>query len=239
MNLPYSPELRDEILHYGHEAVRTPLHIKFQKDQTDMVPAEALDLEQARLKKYSMLFNAVGSRVVQRSDASPTHLPVLDVDGGAEISVVQRETYASHRLVMSAFRRGSYEPTTELPELLGDYGIAYEVFHQPRGRLVARYMNGRSQKYIAKDLTDHESLGVQSLVMRAREPIFRVVPSTQEGHSHAFINTEFTDSDNEILLSELCALGVVSKGWVDMARRERMGIVRTPWTQKHIKEPVS
>ncbi len=240
MERTYSAEVRDALLQYGESAIRTPLNIPFAEGNSNMVSASVLDLRQARLVKNKNTFNAVGSRVLERSTVHPTHLPVLDVDGGAKMSEVRRPGYTSYRLFMQAHssRRGVYSPDSLLPELLGDYEMSYEVFQSPRGRAESRYGVDprRINHSINTKISDFKTLGVQSIMLRSRRfPIFDVVDSTTNGHSHAFINKEFSKGDHSLLLQEFTALGILSEAWTKLAEQEGMGVVRTPWTEKKIK----
>lgn len=59
-----------------------------------------------------------------------------------------------------------------------------------------------------------------------------VMPSTQEGHFHLYIDKEMTWEKYEKLLFALVEAGIVEPGYHDMAKKRRATHLRTPWTKK-------
>lgn len=208
---------------YGIIAKRTPLHVDYGRGPGFAPSREAASIEDADE------FNAVGSRVNRSSTdlLAEAHLPVLDLDGGAKVQVVKAGSkailYANP--VGGAEREklaGKYGPSSMLRDVLGDNGIDVEVFQSG----VQTYSPFTERSY-------YHGNRVVALALRTKEPeVFVAIDSTQEGHSHLYIQQPFSAEDHKTLIDELGNTGVVSEHWQQLTAREGMGIVRTPWTKR-------
>ncbi len=231
MNIPkeFSQKTIDMILptdYRGAEVpsrLRTPLHIEFPADSTeDISQAEEIDLLQTDDPK---VFNAIGSGLMNGADV---HYPVIDVDGGAKLQKVSgnksKVIVAARPDNESDKKTFQYGPRSLLRDVLGDNGISLEIFDEP----VYEYAPMMARTYwVGKRVT--------AIVMRADEKdTFDVAKSTQKDHSHLYIQRKFSDSDHATLIDELGDLGIISRRWQEIAEREGMGVVRTPWTEKAI-----
>jgi hypothetical protein len=199
---------------------RTPLHISFDS-KSNKVPARPLPSFDDEFKTR---FNAVGSRVINRS--GEIHLPVLDVDGGV---IVQTRPFKPHqsssvKAILKAQYPGEYTANNDLKDVLGDYGFDLEVFQIPQ----LTHSNFTMATYF-------ECMRVNALVLRSKDSeVFDAVDSTQKGHNHLYIQREFEEGDHITLIRELGAVGIISSDWQSMVEQEGMGIVRTPWTKKDV-----
>lgn len=193
---------------------RTPLHVNFSAGKTFVGAAPLLDVE----TKNQDLFNAIGSAVRHAEEES--HLPVIDVDGGA---TAQHFKHGS-KVVLGASHEGRYEPSSLLRDVLGDYHIQLEVFQHPTFRY---------STFAAGKLYDGERVG--AIVLRStKQLLFEAVNSTTPDHAHVYIQREFNPTDHRTLIQELGKVGVISPAWQQLAEETGMGIVRTPWTQKQV-----
>lgn len=196
----------------GDHDPRTPLHVDFAGND-GFVPAEVLDINDY----YNDLtrFNAVGSRAVKSGKI--IHLPVIDVDGGAQLQKVKNGT----KVVLGVGYSGTHEPTSMLRDLLMDHDIDSEVFTVPA--FSHGIMSGMS----------FNRMQPKALVLRSESPdAFEVIDSTSDGHHHLYIQENFSDTDHKTFIKELGTLGVIGPDWQKLVEQERMGIVRTPWTTK-------
>lgn len=200
-------------------------------------PAEAVQVAPEDIGDPN-IFNAVGS--LHERGYPKVHRPVIDLDGGARLQEVRgskvivypapQQPGESYQVGLSHFEfpaeTPSYRPDSMLRDVLGDNGIDLEVFSEPvqkRERMTQSYA-----------LAGQE---VTAIVLRERdrkENMFDVVDSTQEGHSHLYIQRAFNDADHRTLISELGKVGIVSRRWQAITEQAGMGIVRAPWTEKSV-----
>jgi hypothetical protein len=216
MNLEreFSPQVVQRILPKSDAAGyhRTPLHIDFPERQLENDFAPVSDIEAACASSNPEVFNAIGSRF---ESGAPAHYPVIDINGGAELQTVKgsKVIINTWSTFDSRYPWKDYSPQSLLRDVLGDSGIDVEVFHLPH-RKITRWT-------------------VESLVLRSNEEdIFDVADSTQEYHSHLYIQQAFGETDHQTLISELGSLGILSPRWQMITKKEGMSIVRTPWTEK-------
>jgi hypothetical protein len=201
-------------------ALRTPLHVEYGSGP-NFAPSGPIGNEYITDEKA---FNAVGSRSWSKPDF---HLPVLDLDGGAGVQLVG----SGSKAIINADPRTSFQETMDmytphsiLRDILGDNKIEVEIFEEP----VSEYDSLT---------TNHHYLGsrVTSLALRSKDRgMFDVADSTQQGHSHLYIQHLFSDTDHQALITELGTIGIISPIWQKLVEDEGMGIVRTPWTQKEV-----
>lgn len=205
---------------------RIPLHIDFPERPAADGFATPSRIEFGYARSSPEMFNAVGSRV--DDGVNEVHLPVIDVDGGAEL----QEVHDSKVILMADPNRQrtdkeipSYGPHSLLRDVLGDNGIEVEVFDYP----VEQYAKMMATNYIVGQR-------VAALVLRSKgQGVFDVVDSTKNGHNHVFIQRPFQELDHKRLIEELGRLGIISPSWQGIVEDEGMGIVRTPWTEKSAK----
>ncbi len=228
----FSPEVVEPVLGYvkviekdeygekvGIKYKRTPLHVDYGPGP-GFAPSRRVEDKEVLTNEDG--FNAVGSRV-DNSDTE-IHLPVLDLDGGAKVQAVK---VGSKAVLFAAPRDkelefGKYGPNSLLRDVLGDNRIDVEVFTSP----VNRYSKMMQCTY-------YEGDAVTALALRSREPgVFRAVESTQDEHGHLYIQQVFGVEDHKALLTELGSIGIIDEEWRQLAEREGMGIVRTPWTKR-------
>lgn len=215
---------------------RTPLHVDFQEGSHGETSESAFPKATTTVHTdFAEDFNAIGSRV--KDSANAVHLPVLDLDGGAETQAVKGSKVmigkspakrVSYQIGLSRYsfkpEAKSYGPRSLLRDVLGDNGIDLEVFEFP----VTEYSRMTAQTSIV-------GTQVTAIVLRATESgIFEVAQSTQEGHSHLYIQAPFSDDDHRTLISELGSIGMISPHWEEITEAHGMGIVRSPWTKKAV-----
>jgi hypothetical protein len=117
-----------------------------------------------------------------------------------------------------------YGPQSLLRDVLGDNGIDLEVFEYEAEELDTMMMSYRNK-----------GRRVGAIVLRApEEEVFDVADSTQEGHSHVYIQRKFGETDHQTLISELGSIGIVSEVWCKLTLDEKQGFLRTPWTEKSV-----
>lgn len=194
---------------------RTPLHVNFGPgpDFAPSRPAEGIEDRNE--------FNAVGSRGAKIGPEG--HLPVLDLDGGGTVQSVNVGSkailYAIHKIGFQSRRPyvGKYGPNSILRDVLGDHRLDLEVFESLVGQGIGSPIGS----------------AVTAIVLRSKErDMFAAVDSTQEGHSHLYIQNHFNGADHGTLLGELARIGILDKEWLRLAEQEGMGIVRAPWTKR-------
>ncbi|MBI1952294.1 hypothetical protein HYS42_01050 [Candidatus Saccharibacteria bacterium] len=234
MKKKFSPETVKQVLGNGKLRIgdglgdpltlaisRTPLHVDYSPGP-EFEPARS-----ASNIKNADEFNAVGSLVRTRDVQGEVHLPVLDMDGGARVQAIK---IGSKALLFALPQRTNeeakmftkkYGPASLLRDVLGDNGIELEVF-QNAVHTYSRMM----------ERSEYEGDRVTALALRTIEKgVFDAVDSTNEGHSHLYINRVFSGADHGVLLRELVNIGFIGEDWHKLAENEGMGIVRTPWTQ--------
>lgn len=205
--------------------LRTPLHIDYP-EKSWAEPAAAAPIEAGEIGDPD-IFNAVGS--LHERGQPKVHRPVIDVDGGARLQEVRgskviARAYPDHD--HDREETPSYGPNSLLRDVLGDNGIDLEVF------------SATTEKW-SHMMQSYSLAGkrVTAIVLRERDgkkDMFDVVDSTQEGHSHLYIQRAFNDTDHQTLISELGNLGIISRRWQEITEQAGMGIVRTPWTEKEV-----
>ncbi|OVE79308.1 hypothetical protein BVY00_00570 [bacterium G20] len=207
---------------FGIIAKRTPLHVDYGPGP-GFVPSR---IAETIVDEYE--FNAVGSKVSRRDGLlEETHLPVLDIDGGAKVQTVgigSKALIGALHLYPDEARKyaGKYGPASLLRDVLGDNGIDLEVFE-----------SGVTSYSRTMQRTNFHGSRVVALALRTKAPdTFVAVDSTQEGHSHLYIQQPFGAEDHKTLIGELGNVGVIGEEWQQLTEREGMGIVRTPWTER-------
>lgn len=202
-------------------ASRTPLHIDFPRNKGAGDFAPPYDVEDLSDPEE---FNAIGSRV---QAGGPTHLPIIDADGGAILQAVK-----GSKVILGAVYDNcrnddeppAYRPRSLLRDVLGDNGIDLEVFDQPE------------QKWSSM-MQSYHTVGqrVTSIVLRApEEGAFDVVDSTHDGHSHVYIQHNFQELDHRTLIAELGNIGIISRAWQELTQKENQGFLRAPWVEKSV-----
>lgn len=213
MKRAFTPATKREVLGYvadDHPHInrilhRTPLYIDL---------GEAVQgLESASPQRTSETgnldrFNAVGSRV---DAGGQRHLPVVEVDGGAKLQTERGSKAILEAVIERHYEgTGTYSPSSQLRDVLGDNGISLEVFDAP-----VRHMIGKR---------------VTAVVLRTKEDgTFDVAGSMHGGQSHVYIQRAFSESDHATLIAELGNIGIVSPAWQQFAEQEGMGVVMAPW----------
>ena len=142
--------------------------------------------------------------------------------GGATVQSIRQGS----KVVLGSHYSGRNDPKSMLRDVLGDNCIELEVFPQ------AAFSYDRWDNQHRYSHMDVGAIALRSV----KKDVFLAIDSTSKGHSHLYIEKAFSTSDHAVLLQELGAIGVISSGWLQMAEREGMGVVRTPWTQKEFKE---
>lgn len=234
MNKEFSPKTVKQVLGSGSlpiidgigdrltlKLTRSPLHVDFGPGPGFEPARLAANVENADE------FNAVGSLVRTSDLRAEMHLPVLDLDGGARVQALK---IGSKALLFALPQRtnkdakafaNKYGPASLLRDVLGDNGIELEIFQNA----VHTYSRMMERNY-------YEGDRVTALALRTKEKgAFAAADSTNEGHAHLYINRAFNAADHKTLLSELGNIGFIGQGWHKLAKKEGMGIVRTPWTE--------
>lgn len=189
---------------------RTPLHVDYGS-----LPGGFARAQETHQVNDEEIFNAIGSRVWTNPEV---HLPVLDLDHGATVQAIKLGSKA----VVFASSKGKYDPSSLLRDVLGDNGIDAEVFRSP----TMEHSNFMQRTYF-------RGMAVTSLALRSKDTdVFVAVDSTQERHSHLYIQQAFSDEDHKTLIDELEELGVITPTWRSIVEQEGMGVVRTPWTKR-------
>ena len=193
---------------------RTPLYVEFSH-RSNCVPASTLEPWDYR---QSETFNAIGSAnyfTTGQNETTPLHLPVLDIDGGAETF---RTRHGSKAIIYPLNpNQARYPIHSDIREILGDNDIDLEIMQSSRPG------NGSVVTNLA------------ALVLRSKSPAaFVAAESTQNRHSHLYIQQSFSHTDHFELLANLVELNIVSPAWHRLTVQEGMGIVRTPWTKKDL-----
>lgn len=228
MTVDYSIETARKILdgplNYStnNPSARTPLHVNFSA-LGDAPSEQIINYEQHGDKSVydPKHFNAIGSKIVYANE----HKPVLDVDGGARL----QNSLRGSKLILSTAYGGSYTPDSSLRDVLGDNDIDLEVFTHPTFDYNSFTKN-----------SNYKKMSVGAIVLRStRGSIFEVFDSTQKGHSHVYIQQKFSASDHQELIKELGTVGVIGPDWQKIVEKEGMGVLRTPWTTKPIREKSS
>lgn len=207
----------------GNRLFRTPLHVAFS-DTPYIVRAHKIFIGDKDTRSIDPLrLNAVGSLALTTEGQNGIHLPVIDVEGG----VIVQKTKRGSRATVMAKHDGTYKPQSVLRDILSDHGIDLEVIHG------ARHNYDRFASHAERTVVHY----VGAVILRSsQDDIFEDVDSTTRGHSHLYIQEAFEDDDHRTLLFELGEIGVISPMWFQMAEREGMGVVRTPWTQRKLNE---
>lgn len=215
-------EINSVLLSQWSDRRRTSLNVEYGSGEIFITSA------MVAFNQSQKLFNSVGSLALPPTVVNTPaqhrrlHLPVLNVDGGAEVDERNKGRTAVLKFLdlpgSGEKYVDNYRPSSFLLTVFGDYDIDLTVFPQPA-------------------VGDQR---VGGLVLRAKkEGTFKVFDSTQEGHSHLYIQQPFEDGDHQLLIEELTRAGILSETWQSIVEKEGMGVVRAPWTKKELTEKIS